>query len=256
MSTMTLEQVRDMVALHIVDGDVANSLTLRAIHEAIDDHLAAREADAVVVVSGSDLVVGRESRSLHWLTKDPYSIAPGTRLYAAPVAQEAAAPAEQPSCDGLIGYVHPALLDGNSLAMEVSRVRLSDAQLPVYTTTTTRPAVAAPDLSDRYRALMEAQVGVTDEMVERALKILHGSRHPHPKDGQAWCDARDVLEMGAALAAHPHTGYSAVSDGWKIVPVEPTTAMSAAGFCVSEAEHDPAGVYRAMLAAAPEVDRG
>ncbi len=27
--------------------------------------------------------------------------------------------------------------------------------------------------------------------------------------------------------------------------------MSAAGFCVNEGEHDPAGIYRAMLAAAP-----
>lgn len=36
-----------------------------------------------------------------------------------------------------------------------------------------------------------------------------------------------------------------------LVPVEPTPEMCAAGFCVSEAEHDPAGVYRAMLAARP-----
>ena len=40
-----------------------------------------------------------------------------------------------------------------------------------------------------------------------------------------------------------------VPDGWAIVPIEPTPAMCVAGFCVSEAEHDPAGVYRAMLAA-------
>ena len=40
---------------------------------------------------------------------------------------------------------------------------------------------------------------------------------------------------------------------WQLVPKEPTPAMSAAGFCVSEAEHDPAGVYRAMLAAAPSL---
>lgn len=31
-----------------------------------------------------------------------------------------------------IGYVHPAYLDGPSVAMEVSRVRLSDKQVPVY----------------------------------------------------------------------------------------------------------------------------
>ena len=41
-------------------------------------------------------------------------------------------------------------------------------------------------------------------------------------------------------------------DGYVLAPVEPTPAMSAAGFIVSEAEHDPAGVYRAMIAAAQE----
>ena len=39
---------------------------------------------------------------------------------------------------------------------------------------------------------------------------------------------------------------------WVLVPQDPTPGMSAAGFVVSEAEHDPAGVYIAMLAAAPE----
>ena len=41
-------------------------------------------------------------------------------------------------------------------------------------------------------------------------------------------------------------------EGFVLVPVEPTPKMSAAGFCVSEADHDPAGVYRAMLAASQE----
>lgn len=40
-------------------------------------------------------------------------------------------------------------------------------------------------------------------------------------------------------------------NGWQTVPTNPTPAMSAAGLCVSEAGHDPAGVYRAMVAAAP-----
>lgn len=37
----------------------------------------------------------------------------------------------------------------------------------------------------------------------------------------------------------------------KIVPVEATPDQAAKGFIVSEAPHDPAGVYRAMIAAAP-----
>jgi hypothetical protein len=40
--------------------------------------------------------------------------------------------------------------------------------------------------------------------------------------------------------------------GWKLVPTEPTPLMSSAGFAVSEAEHDPAQVYRAMIEAAPQ----
>jgi len=39
---------------------------------------------------------------------------------------------------------------------------------------------------------------------------------------------------------------------WKLVPVEATSEMAAKGFVVPEAEHDPSGVYRAMLASAPE----
>ena len=42
---------------------------------------------------------------------------------------------------------------------------------------------------------------------------------------------------------------------YKLAPVEPTPAMCVTGFLVSEAEHDPAGVYKAMLDAAPEVEK-
>lgn len=45
-------------------------------------------------------------------------------------------------------------------------------------------------------------------------------------------------------------------EGYVLVPAEPTPAMSAAGLCVSEAEHDPAGVYRAMIVARPELPHG
>lgn len=40
-------------------------------------------------------------------------------------------------------------------------------------------------------------------------------------------------------------------DGWKLVPVEPTAKMMVAGTLVSEFQEDPAGMYRAMIAAAP-----
>ncbi len=41
------------------------------------------------------------------------------------------------------------------------------------------------------------------------------------------------------------------SDQFVLAPCEPTPAMSAAGFIVSEGAHDPAAVYRAMIAASP-----
>ncbi len=51
-----------------------------------------------------------------------------------------------------------------------------------------------------------------------------------------------IKEMQSALAA-------ARKDGWVLVPRKPTPEMCAAAMCVSEAEYDPAQVYRAMLAA-------
>ena len=75
---------------------------------------------------------------------------------------------------------------------------------------------------------------------------------------------RIVLQHARAYAdnsdpAKTEAAYVAICDylrttpeGFVLVPVEPTPKMSAAGFCVSEADHDPAGVYRAMLAASQE----
>lgn len=45
-----------------------------------------------------------------------------------------------------------------------------------------------------------------------------------------------------------------VPDGWKLVPVEPTAKMMVAGTLVSEFQEDPAGMYQAMIAAAPAPD--
>jgi hypothetical protein len=58
-----------------------------------------------------------------------------------------------------------------------------------------------------------------------------------------------VAAHNAALASQARE----VPEGWKLVPVNSTMAMNAAGFAVPEAEHDPSGVYRAMLEAAPSI---
>lgn len=65
---------------------------------------------------------------------------------------------------------------------------------------------------------------------------------------QARANGDNVIAAGDAVMAHLRT----TPEGFVLVPVEPTPKMSAAGFCVSEADHDPAGVYRAMLAASQE----
>jgi len=43
--------------------------------------------------------------------------------------------------------------------------------------------------------------------------------------------------------------------GVVLVPIEPTPEMCAAGFAVAESEHDPAGVYRAMIAASQKENK-
>lgn len=44
--------------------------------------------------------------------------------------------------------------------------------------------------------------------------------------------------------------------GWIVARLEPTPEMCAKGFAVDEAEHDPAGVYRAMIQAGGSLQRG
>ncbi|WP_293648421.1 hypothetical protein [uncultured Pantoea sp.] len=51
----------------------------------------------------------------------------------------------------------------------------------------------------------------------------------------------------------PPVAAPAVPDGWQLVPVEPTPKMLVAGILVTEYDADPGGMYRAMIAAAPEV---
>lgn len=84
-----------------------------------------------------------------------------------------------------------------------------------------------------------------------------------PETGEVMSDQRkreapESYGYGGAMMAAMYTvplyasppAAQPVPDGYVLVPREPTPEMSAAGFCVSEAEHDPSGVYRAMIAAA------
>jgi Lar family restriction alleviation protein len=79
-----------------------------------------------------------------------------------------------------------------------------------------------------------------------------------------WSRRRDEVEPVAAKYGKPVVPVIAyidgrtagtVPDGYVLVPEVPTPSMCRAGFLVSEAEHDPAGVYRAMIAATPEREK-
>jgi len=83
--------------------------------------------------------------------------------------------------------------------------------------------------------------------VHEAINAYAAYYAEHHKLGMSIRNDMQYIASVALRFAPP----SQPAQGWRLVPVEPTPKMSAAGLCVSEAEHDPAGVYRAMLAAAP-----
>ncbi|NII54354.1 hypothetical protein [Luteibacter sp. SG786] len=95
--------------------------------------------------------------------------------------------------------------------------------------------------------------------------LCHGSFRVAREDWEAGvCAApgmRDAVFdwMCKRLNASPSAG-AVVPEGWKLVPVEPVTGMSVAAALyvdkVGEGKATVNGIYRAMLAAAPEVDRG
>ncbi|MBR8435702.1 hypothetical protein KDW37_33625 [Burkholderia cenocepacia] len=110
----------------------------------------------------------------------------------------------------------------------------------------------------------------TEGATERALSETIDERDRAEEDGTrlaeavgnflgvdvgAWSSANNpILAAIEALESRAPAHASepvAIPAGYALVPIEPTPEMSSAGFVVPEAEHDPAGVYRAMIASAP-----
>lgn len=107
---------------------------------------------------------------------------------------------------------------------------------------TTPPASSVPD-RNQLRELVdmvwneatESETVPSTADADRIIdKVFHGIVQEHASSRY----------QSAAPAASAH-------DGWKLVPVEPTAKMMVAGTLVSEFQEDPAGMYRAMIAAAP-----
>jgi hypothetical protein len=98
-----------------------------------------------------------------------------------------------------------------------------------------RLIASAPDLLDALRQIAAYPVHRAEEIsIDGARAIARAA-------------------IAAAEAAQP----TAVPDGWKLVPVEPTDEMLAAGSEQDQQFYDHARfVYRAMLAAAPKPEGG
>lgn len=115
-------------------------------------------------------------------------------------------------------------------------------------------AAAEPDdlseWADMQFLLWDAQrrAGISDGEItaamEEKLKVNMARQWPEPKDGEP---RLHIKEPGNSPA---------IQDGYVLAPIEPTPEMLRAGFLVGE--DYPGGVYRAMLAAAPqqEVNNG
>lgn len=88
----------------------------------------------------------------------------------------------------------------NSAAWDIKRV--------IDALSTTRPAVAPPDVSDRYRAVMEAHGA--PEVVGAIVADLCDMEPFDTEQETAVCvDVNDlILVLKRHLAAHPNTGYS------------------------------------------------
>ncbi|EAY2107826.1 TPA: hypothetical protein NO409_001844 [Salmonella enterica] len=99
---------------------------------------------------------------------------------------------------------------------------------------------------DKFRIAQPVPV-VPDELLSAMGEVLRISDRDH----EAWHKARNGIAY--FRAAMLQAGNSPVSpDGYVLVPIEPTPGMMVAGTLVSEFQADPAGMYRAMIAAAPQ----
>lgn len=112
---------------------------------------------------------------------------------------------------------------------------------------------------------------ITDDVVERVARALH--LVDEPVDDILSIDWEGLLEDTQEhyrIRARAAISTFAVPEGWKLVPVEPTAAMTTAGhtawmrkahdiFSATPTEHPEDGngpmgyAYRAMLSAAPKV---
>jgi hypothetical protein len=101
---------------------------------------------------------------------------------------------------------------------------------------------------------------ITEEMVNKACSAYgNWSRDFHSKEGTVYANGA----MRAALTAVAPLMQAKVADGWRLVPIEPTDAMVDATLRLQGDDafiaKAPAlisalvKIYKAMLAAAPEV---
>lgn len=71
-------------------------------------------------------------------------------------------------------------------------------------------------------------------------------------EGYIWGTSAEAHPIELYTTPQPAHTEQVIPDGWRLVPIEPTPGMMVEGTLVSEFEADPAGMYRAMIAAAPK----
>ena len=109
---------------------------------------------------------------------------------------------------------------------------------------------------DRAALAPKAPLSVPREAIEKMLTQLMDIAVSNGANSVSMPD--EYVEVAAWLCGIPAQPAPSVPDGWKLVPIEPTSEMLGAGEDTFVTTYTgtpvsaPIDVYRAMLAAAPE----
>ena len=104
---------------------------------------------------------------------------------------------------------------------------------------------------------VQESVGLITPLMEQQMFDDWCPYKGNPDPRTVWASAIDAVN-GLLLGVTPPAAQTAVPEGWKLVPVEPTDAMVQAAhyldlsYMPGQEGADRAAIYRAMLTAAPE----
>ena len=212
-----------------------------ALADRVDALAANRDAQPVIVV-GDD---GGDALAYRRLIQ---SFAPGTKLYTAPPAP--AYPERLPCPVHLL----PGLKFGKGVptrSMLDALVRRAEYEAELDAMTPEQKAENDERL-EKLKALIPLPApSAAGELLEAMEEVIRISDRDH----EAWDKAKAAISAcRAAMLAQPVSSGYKLQDGWRLVPVEPTTEMINAALAAGAISIRTA--YSAMLAAAPEGGNG